>query len=491
MLPLEKIHEYCNKVCEQIRWKKAKPGIAREIKNHLCDQRDAYLAAGDTEESATEKAIVQMGDAVSVGAALDKMHKPRAQWLMLFLTGIFMLMGMAGNFLIAYATSAPVTFQPWGYVLSFCVFLLFYFIDFTAFGKIATQTYFVVLLLAILGFFTKTYINGRLAWSVGPFTVSMEYLCLVFSFAYTLLVYGMRTKGMLGILLCGVGYVPYAMILLLVPTLSGLVLYTVVGVAALCFAIARGWFGVRKKQGLLLVLVPTAIASGLIASYALSPYRRHLWQVFLNPLQDKWGSGFQYYVFRSYLSEAVFFGQGGVPQEFVNQSVFPYENSYTLLALIHRFGFVVLLAVVLCILAFSAFAIAKACKQKSVLGAMLALTVIGTFTLQAVFYIVANLGYGLVSPMSLPLIAGGNVAMLLNAALVGIMLSVFRTGDIVRDHAAVMLRSGAASKDAAMFCYEDGKLIIDFKAGRAVLADAIERCCSISGKAVEQTKQSR
>ena len=45
------IGEYSNKVCEQIRWKKARPLISKEIENHLYDQCNAYISKGDDEAS--------------------------------------------------------------------------------------------------------------------------------------------------------------------------------------------------------------------------------------------------------------------------------------------------------------------------------------------------------------------------------------------------------------------------------------------------------
>ena len=47
-------HRYAEKVCEQIRWKKAHPAVAQEIEDHLTDQKNAYLAAGDSESIAEE-----------------------------------------------------------------------------------------------------------------------------------------------------------------------------------------------------------------------------------------------------------------------------------------------------------------------------------------------------------------------------------------------------------------------------------------------------
>ncbi len=67
-------------------------------------------------------------------------------------------------------------------------------------------------------------------------------------------------------------------------------------------------------------------------------------------------------------------------------------------------------------------------KQKSSLGLFVSVSVMLTFTMQVIGYVVVNLGVQLTVPISLPLILYGNVATIIN------MLSVFRTGDIVKDN---------------------------------------------------------
>lgn len=95
MLPLNKIKDYSESVCNQIRWKKAHSVIAEEIENHLCDQRDAYIVEGKEESVATNMAIKQMGDPVLIGMGLDQTHKPKAQWSMLVLTTLIFIIGFA------------------------------------------------------------------------------------------------------------------------------------------------------------------------------------------------------------------------------------------------------------------------------------------------------------------------------------------------------------------------------------------------------------
>ena len=136
-------HRYAEKVCEQIRWKKAHPAVAQEIEDHLTDQKNAYLAAGDSESIAEEKALLQMGDPVSVGAALDQTHKPAPQWgiiglvLLLFVLGgiiqvlLLKTIPVGNDALATRSAQVLFVFLP----LSLATFVGMYFLDFSFFGK--------------------------------------------------------------------------------------------------------------------------------------------------------------------------------------------------------------------------------------------------------------------------------------------------------------------------------------------------------------------
>ncbi|WP_206457842.1 FtsW/RodA/SpoVE family cell cycle protein [Anaerovorax sp. IOR16] len=459
MQPFEQIKEYCNKVSEQIRWKKAKPIISTEIEHHLCDQRDAYMSGGDDENLATQKAIAQMGDAVFVGQELDKTHKPKSQWLMIVLTGILILTGLSIHYFID-ASASLRRFSILPYALAFGLFICCYYIDFTLLGKHANKIYGLILIISIIEIMLGTGVNGRLIWLIGGFSVSLSYLSLIFPIAFALFVYSMRNKGIVGILMSGIAYLPLAVFLSVIPTLSGLILYTITALTVLCFAISRGWFGVNKKQGLMLVLIPAVVMFSILYIFIISR-TSHRFSVFLNPEQDRLGTGYLYCVIRDLLSEAVFYGKGAIPQNIGDITALPnISTDYSLVYLIHQFGYVILFCITLLIVIFAMIGIHKSLKEKSVLGSLIALTIIVTFILQAVFYIIDNLGYGLVSSLSLPFISYGNTALFINAALIGFMLSVFRTGEIFRDY-SFGTKTNHGKGNQSMFSYEDGKLIIN------------------------------
>jgi len=86
--------------------------------------------------------------------------------------------------------------------------------------------------------------------------------------------------------------------------------------------------------------------------------------------------------------------------------------------------------------------------------------VVLTITMQVVLYVAFNLGFQLFSPMTLPLISYSGTAAIINMILIGIMLSVFKSGDLVRDHKITI-----PTKNNFLEIV-DGKIIIDLMANR-------------------------
>lgn len=469
MQPFERIQKYCGDVCDQIRWKKAKPMIAVEVEHHLCDQRDAYLSDGDDEKTATQKALEQMGDAVIVGQKLDQVHRPKPQWFMIALTGIFTILGMLIQYVLdtALHSVAPfAAFRIFPYILAFGILIGCYYLDFTVLGRHARKIYGLVVILSVMNVIVlKPNVYGKLVWEVGRFSISPAYLSFIFPLVFALFVYSMKKKGVCGILMSEAAFLPLAGVLLCVPTLSGLLLFMAAALIVLCFAICRGWFDVNKKKGLLLVFIPAAAAVVAVINTMPFTFFRRLKAVAAPLHHINLPESYTYLQIRGFLSNSVFWGKGDPSPYMKDIKKLPcIRTDYSLVYLIHQFGFVVLLGIVILIGLFSVIGIRKALKQKSVLGSLIALTIMVTFLLQSVVYILCNLGFGLVSSLSLPFLSFGSTALFLNAALTGFMLSVFRTGEIFCDASSSAYQAGRKSSHA-VFSYEDGRIIINLKGG--------------------------
>ena len=81
----ETIRDYLDTAAAQIRWKRARTVVVRELETHLEDQRNEFQAEGHSPEEAERLAVEEMGDPVAVGTDLDRLHRPKSQWKMLCL----------------------------------------------------------------------------------------------------------------------------------------------------------------------------------------------------------------------------------------------------------------------------------------------------------------------------------------------------------------------------------------------------------------------
>ena len=446
-------HRYAEKVCEQIRWKKAHPAVAQEIEDHLTDQKNAYLAAGDSESIAEEKALLQMGDPVSVGAALDQTHKPAPQWGMIGLVLLLVVLGgiiqvlllktiPVGNDALATRSAQVLfVFLP----LSLATFVGMYFLDFSFFGKHPYVLPLGLLMVDLAAQLFGEFYVGKRWFTLGSFALSPLALSLLFPLAFCGLFYRLRSQGRRGYLISGV-----------------LTFVFSVGVLMLV-ASKKKWFDKQRNMFLLLFLLAVVCLIVLLMFYAPFRYRygwERLYTVFV-PSGDPMGSGYLSTQLKTVLSHSVFLGEGAAVSEtqaYLLTDASMLRSDYLLAYLTYHYGWVASGIVVLLLAVFLGLGFRKALKQKSIFGQMVSLTILCTFTAEILLYILANLGIWLIAPIALPFLSYGATALLINMALAGVLLSVFRTGEVYRDTAPHPIFS-----DSKFIQWADGKLTISFK----------------------------
>ena len=463
-------HHYAEKVCEQIRWKKAHPAVAQEIEAHLTDQKNAYLAAGDSESIAEEKALLQMGDPVSVGAALDQTHKPAPQWGMIGLVLLLFVLGGIIQFLLlktipseddAYAARSAqmlFLFLP----LSLAAFVGMYFLDFSFFGKHPYLLPLGLLLFDVIAQLFGIAYGGQRWLALGSFSISPLAVSLLFPLAFCGLFYHLRNRCRKGYLISGLLAVVFCLVLSFCHTSGGILIFLFSAGILMLAAVKKEWFG-KKNQTLLLLLV--FVAAALFVLLLLYPPfryrygRERLLAVFL-PNSDPMGSGYIPTQLRLILSHASFLGEGTAvsgTQAYLMTDASLLRSDYLLTYLTYHYGWAVSGGLVLLLAVFLGLGFRKCLKQKSIFGQMVSLSILFTFTAEILLYILANLGIWLIAPIALPFLSYGATALLFNMALAGVLLSVFRTGEVYRDNRAPIF------SESKFIQWNDGKLTISFK----------------------------
>ncbi|MCL2500522.1 MAG: ABC transporter permease [Defluviitaleaceae bacterium] len=75
-----KIDTYVNEVGNYIRWEKARADVAEELREHIIDRKDMYIAQGMDEETAAIQAVAHMGSAAELGKELNRANRPAPEW---------------------------------------------------------------------------------------------------------------------------------------------------------------------------------------------------------------------------------------------------------------------------------------------------------------------------------------------------------------------------------------------------------------------------
>ncbi|MEN6327610.1 MAG: FtsW/RodA/SpoVE family cell cycle protein [Syntrophomonas sp.] len=453
----DKIVEYLETVRQQIRWKRAQPVVLEEINDHLTDLKSALLEDGLDEETAADKAVTEMGDPVLVGAQLDQVHRPKPDWALFALTGVMLLLGAVVQFLIVGAWTLEQQLA-WG-GMALIVMLAAYFADFTIVGKSPKLVFFMLCVITVFCCFFTGTVRGVVYYAIYPL--------LLFPTAFAGLVYSMRNKGYGGLLLCGAAFVAPALLSMIVPSLTVFFLLGVSCLILLTAAILKGWFNVKKLSAMFILYGSTiAVLSILFFMIMGVGYRAERVRVALNPSLDPNGMGYMGTTIQRILSHSQFIGSGtqmngyGVPvgaSDILSARILPeVHTDYLLTYLTYEFGWITLLAIIALFAAFIIRAIMLCNKQKSVLGFLTSTAIISTFSMQLIVYIVSNLGILLFSPLSLPFISYGKMALITNSFLIGLLLSVFRTGELVRDKTETV-----AGRHEPFIQYDNGRVIID------------------------------
>ncbi len=464
MCPSEAFKRYAEQVCAQIRWKKAHPAVAEEIENHLTDQKNAYLAAGDPESIAEEKALLQMGDPISVGAALDHTHKPASQKGMIALLLALFFAGLLLQFLLAdtapllsWRFRSPLYFLIVGAV-GLAVFFAAYFADFSLVGK---YPYLLPVVLVALGVCTRLFgwvINGAHIWLMfGSIPIHAAALALLFPLGFCGVLYRLRQRGRVGFLVCGLLAFACCILLISMCTARGLFLFLFAAGILMIAATKKRWFG---ESTLLPLFCFIAAGLVLLLQYGNAAYRVARLAAVFSPGVDPSGAGYFPAILQEMVKSSVFLGHGlPLPAELSEILLGEGDilSDYLLLYLAYHYGWAVALLPFALLLTFWGLGLKKCLAQRSVLGQMVSLAILCTFAAEIILYVATNLGFPLIAPISLPFLSYGNAVLMVHMALAGILLSVFRTGEVYRDSKAAQASQGRRVQ------WADGKLIISFR----------------------------
>ncbi|WP_078596548.1 FtsW/RodA/SpoVE family cell cycle protein [Evansella clarkii] len=433
-MSLVNFDEFLNKVTSRIKSKEAHSFIKKELTNHLKELSESFQKRGIPKKEAHEMAIQSMGNPFTIGERLNRIHRPKMDW---FLVSLFIIIASSSFLLllggipgISLSGATYLVRQAIWYGIAFAVILSFLFFDYSKLKDWWGCLYLSGVGLLIYTLLFGTYIQGMIRWiSVGPIMVDSSILSLfLFFIAWAGIMSNINNFSSLRkqALLVMMAWVPVI--------LFALMPHYIFSIIYICFVLTMFAFShVEKKIALTFaganitigMLVPAAI---LISSRDVYFYYR--FSAFFDPSSDQLGLGYMYIIVREVLSNAGWFGNG-FTRDVNIQSLPGLHTDFAFIYLVYTMGW--LFGIFLClILLLFIFRISfNAFRTKDMFGRLLVLGGAVLFTVPACWNILMGLGIVPIIGISLPLVSYGGLMLMLYAAVLGLILNVYRRKDIV------------------------------------------------------------
>lgn len=437
----ECVNEYLETVGGQIRWRRARRVLLRELSDHIADQAAAFEAEGRSPEEALAGAVAEMGEPEAVGRELDRLHRPRNRWGLaitvaaLFAAGVLLQLFAAG----LMGDAKDVFYfrrQVLGLLLAAGVLAGLWFSDYTLLlrRKWAPAA---ALLLLCLGPILCTPLLPF--YSYHGYQLAL-YPTLLLPVPYAALVVSLRGRGTRAVLLCGGLALPLPIWAFVAVSSTGYLVTLASMLLVLLAAVGLGWFRGKLRWNLLAALGP-ALAIPLYFLRHLEHAARRI-DAFLGP---------------DLFYERLRMGE--LPSLFVGSS-----PELLLAEAAQGLGRWVFWAAAGLIVLFAALLLRRIRALHSRTGKLLALSAFLPLFLQAAIYWLYNLGWWPLGVLSLPFLSYGVFFLLVDAALAGVLLSVFRMDALVRDTA--WASSAPAPRPSALdIPLGRGQLHIEYRKG--------------------------
>ena len=465
-----KVKTFLDDVCIHINCKTVHKDIREELTQHIVDLQDDYIKQGYDEEKALDSAILAMGNSDEIGIKLNKQHKPQTEWSLLVLTFLIAAFGCAIMYAGSHFDRQVVHFYRYLIyaAIGIGVMLGLYFFDYTKLKKYAIPIYVSAMSLLIITSFIGVSVNGAKRWVViGPFSISSaSFASVLFIISFIGFLEKYRGEKVLGIVkLIGLGFISFLPIMVQ-PNLSVVFIMSITYTVVLFKAISKNHFSGNKKIQLLLLSGLGLTGILVIVFFVLSsPYRiARVFGAFSRGQHDPGGSGWQQVMVDKWLFSSKLLGRTSEIAEGSLEFTLPgLTSDYVLVNIIASFGWIVGITLVLIISIFIIRLFVTTKKVKSGFGYYLSLSACTLISAQFIISILLNFNLFHFIGVDMPFVSYSGSGYIVCMALVGIILSVWRRNNLISYNEKMEMNQ---SLQKGIISFDDGKLIIDFKALR-------------------------
>ncbi|MEF3301757.1 FtsW/RodA/SpoVE family cell cycle protein [Paenibacillus sp. GYB003] len=421
----ERIRDFLDDVCSQIKAREAHRDIRRELESHLEQLAAEREEAGADREEAVRYAVEQMGDPVQLGKELHRIHRPRTNWVILCGMVMFSVFGIVA--MIAAEGGLRVAFPHrdyslvWNKAISVCIGLLvagfLYFFKPDRLRNYSWLFYITALGGMLLCHLWGAQINGSPSYfRIGPFVIDWvwvsTYLLILAAAGFLA---DRKQKPFFGLFTITVVVLVPILFLASLTRFPCIVLYAI-ALFAMTGALIRNW-----TRAALLTLPPFA---GMIAlRFLRSESVRDRLGAFWNPHQDPLGSSYMYVQIERAIQSAGWYGNGfAAPARYLPD----IQSDIVYVYLIYSFGWLAGIGLAIGFAAFAGWLVRSALQIRDEYGKTLMCGIAATIGFQIAYNFLMSFGIVPLIGIPLPFVSHGFSHFVAEMAFLGLALAIYR-----------------------------------------------------------------
>ena len=457
------LEEYMGALKGQIRDKSARILVSDEISAHIEEQADAYRQTGMDREEALSKAVEDMGDPVSVGADLDRIHRPHMEWRYLIFIMFISILSIVIQYLIAInMDSRSITGNAFldisrshiiGIMAGIIAMFLVYRIDYTVLlgrSRLIGGIFMAAVTLAAVLFGIR--INGSSGLiRIGFASFSLRALMMLYIPIFAGILYELRGKGkwvmarivfwmilpVISPFCTGDLSIPFALFILLAETVL------------IFIAVHKNWYDIDKRivYGGFSVAFTTIIFAGTAFILRLNTYQSSRFANWLSNLgigsgiTDDTGVNYINAQLGKVFAHSAIIGKSDEAVRLMSD-IPGYWADLVMGSMAAIGGLIMVTGIIICMLVLAIYMITISVRQKNSLGYITGCACGIVVALQSISNILIVFGLLPMTGSTLPIFTSSISYCIVDYAMIGMVLSIYRYKDIRRDYAPKNIHNG-------------------------------------------------
>ncbi|MBW3112552.1 FtsW/RodA/SpoVE family cell cycle protein [Bacillus sp. MCCB 382] len=411
--------DYLNRVLRQVRSKEAKQFVADELHHHLEEEVRSLTIAGMDERAAEDKAIKQMGSAERLGMEMNKLHRPRVDWIMI---GLVLLISSIG--VLPSMHVSPELYNDNGFLLREITYLLIgiflaALLMLFDYRKLRVFRWWIyggtAFILIALMFFPNTYINGEAHFRIASFTIDSSVAVTALVLSWMTYLGNAKTASwwvlpIVVISLCS---------LMMLPSLPAVFVFTLTLTALL-------WGRFKDKRKVIMWGYALIGALVGIMIFNAESYQLGRLYAFIHPEEYRSNLGYMYLRNQELLARGGWFGVGG-GMEPINEG----HTNFALTTITYYYGWITGGVLILTGLFIMYRMLRHIRSIKDPLGQSIIIGGVTLFSTQFLYNVGMIMGWLPHTGMSLPFVSYGLNPTLQTFIVVGLFLSVYRRKSLI------------------------------------------------------------